>query len=246
MLHPGFILAIALALVHGFGNKLPIFAVIPKFRWTSFAGGVSLAYVFLEIFPELSHIQEEIHHSEISLLQFLENHVYIMALIGLMFFYGLDLFAIKKVCNQESTGETAPEHHDNLTTFWIHISAFGLLNFIIGYLMQDISQHSLVTCILFFLTVALHFFIMDEHLREHQQSLYDREGRWLLVSAIVCGAIVGQVTHFEEVIIGLVWSFLAGSIILNVLKRELPDENNTCYGSLAGGTLLFTFLLLLM
>ena len=243
MLHPGFILAIALALVHGFGNKLPIFKIIPKFRWTSFAGGVSLAYVFLEIFPELSHIQEEIHHSDIILLQFLENHVYIMALIGLIFFYGLDLFALKKLSHQVSNSELA---HDNPIIFWFHISAYGILNFILGYLMQDISEHTLIDCILFFITAALHFFIIDEHLRENQKSLYDKQGRWLLVSAIFCGAIMGQVTYFEEVIVGLVWSFLAGSLILNVLKRELPNEKDTCFGSLMGGSLLFTVLLLLM
>jgi hypothetical protein len=80
MLSPGLILAIALAIVHGFATRLPIFVIVPRFRWTSFAGGVSLSYVFLEIFPELSHTQEELQHSEILLVQFLENHVYILAL----------------------------------------------------------------------------------------------------------------------------------------------------------------------
>ncbi len=58
MISPGLILAIALALVHSFASQLPIFSIIPKFRWLSFAGGVSLSYVFLEIFPELRHAQE--------------------------------------------------------------------------------------------------------------------------------------------------------------------------------------------
>ncbi len=95
MISPGLILAIALALVHGFAARLPIFSLIPRFRWTSFAGGVSLGYVFLEIFPELSHTQEEIQHSEILLVQYLEKHVYILALIGLIVFYGLDLLVLR-------------------------------------------------------------------------------------------------------------------------------------------------------
>ena len=46
--------------------------------------------MFLEIFPELSHAQEELQHSDILLVQYLENHVYILALIGLLVFYVLN------------------------------------------------------------------------------------------------------------------------------------------------------------
>ena len=243
MVSPGLILAIALALVHGFAAQLPIFSIIPRFRWTSFAGGVSLGYVFLEIFPELSHTQEELQHSEILLVQYLENHVYILALMGLIVFYGLDLLALRA----KSLKQSKPEiKHDSLAVFWIHISAFAILNVIFGYLLQDLSEHSLIACILFFIAVALHFFIIDENLREHQPSLYDKQGRWFLVGAIILGSIIGQVAHLNEAVISLVWSFLAGSIILNVLKRELPSEKETCFGSFISGTALFAVLLLSM
>ena len=245
IIHPGIVLAIALAFVHGFSSRLPIFSIIPQFRWTSFAGGVSLGYVFVEIFPELSHIQEEIQHSEISMIEFLENHVYIMALIGLIVFYGLDLLAIKPKPVSSSNLETKVESN-HLMTFWIHIIAFAAFNSLIGYLLQNLSQHSLIDCILFFITVALHLLVTDDHLRKHQPKLYEQKGRWLLVGAIIFGAITGQVTALNKAAIGLVWSFLAGSIILNVLKRELPDENKTCFGSLIGGATLFTLLLLFM
>ncbi len=241
MISPGFILAIALALVHGFATRLPIFSLIPRFRWTSFAGGVSLSYVFLEIFPELSHTQEELQHSEILLVKYLENHVYILALLGLLVFYGFNLLALRTKSNQRTTQELG---HQNSAVFWIHISAFALLNIIMGYLLQDLSEHSLIACIIFFITFALHFFIIDDNLREHQTSIYDKQGRWLLVSAIIFGAVIGQVAHLNETAIAIIWSFLAGSIILNVLKRELPDEKETCFWSFIGGTTLFAGLLL--
>ena len=106
------------------------------------------------------------------------------------------------------------------------------------------SEHSLVACILFFTSIALHFFIIDENLREHQQTLYDRQGRWFLVAAIVLGATIGQVAHLNEAAVSIIWSFLAGSMILNVLKRELPDEKENCFGSFIGGAFLFTLLIL--
>ncbi len=234
MVNPGLILAIALAIVHGFATKLPIFFIIPRFRWTSFAGGVSLSYVFLEIFPELSHTQEELQLAEIAFVQYLENHVYILSLMGLLFFYGLDVLALRSKSLQSS----------GAVIFWIHISAFAILNAIIGYVLQDLSEHSLIVCILFFISIALNFFVVDDNLREHQQSLYDKQGRWFLVGAIVSGAIIGQIVHLHEAALALVWSFLAGSIILNVLKRELPDEKETCFWSFLGGTAFFAVLLL--
>lgn len=233
ILNPGFILAIALALIHGFATKIPIFALVPRFRWLSFAGGVSLGYVFLEVFPQLSKIQEKIEHSEIPVINYLEHNVYLFALIGLMVFYGLDLLAFQS------------KKDNNSNAFWIHIITFSILNVITGYLLQDLGNHSLVQCILFFVPIALHFFIIDENLREHHQSIFDQKGRWYLVGAIIFGAIIGQVGELNEAAIAIIWSFLAGSIILNVLKHELPDEKDSCFGSFVIGNLLFTTLLVL-
>ena len=163
MVNPGLILAIALAIVHGFATKLPIFSIIPRFRWTSFAGGVSLSYVFLEIFPELSHTQEELKHAAIPLVQYLENHVYILALMGLVVFYGLELLALRSKSLQSSTHDKV---NSGAVIFWIHIGAFAILNAIIGYVLQDLSEHSLIVCILFFISIALHFFVtVQSHLR---------------------------------------------------------------------------------
>ena len=241
MINPGSFLAIALALVHGFATKLPIFHLIPRFRWTSFAGGVSLSYVFLDIFPELSHAQEELQHSETLVLKYLENHVYILALVGVLLFYGLNLLALKINFTELSNQEF--KNH-NYLVFWLHISVFAVLNMIISYLLQDLSEHSIIQCILFFITFALHLFIVDEHLREHQQHLYDKFGRWFLVGAIIFGAIIGQGMHLDEATIAIIWSFLSGIIIFNVLNKELPKETKTCFTSFLSGSLLFSLLLL--
>ena len=240
---PGLILAVGLALIHAFVSKLDVAALIPERRWISFAGGVSIGYVFLEIFPELSHAQAELEHSTIPLIAYLENHVYILALLGLLVFYGLDILALtsrrfnRMANNVDST---------SLAVFWIHLTAFVALNAIFGYLLQDMIDHSLLRCVLFFVAVALHFFIIDYNLREHHQTPYDQQGRWFLTAAIMAGAIAGQAIHLDEAAISIVWSFLAGSFILNILKRELPDEQKSCFWSFVGGAALYTGLLLLL
>ncbi len=234
----GYLLAFGLAIVHGFAAELPITRLIPKHRWISFAGGVSLAFVFLEIFPELSHAQEELQHSESVFLQYLENHVYILALMGLMFFYLLDVLVLK-INKHQAVNQDIP------TIFWVHISVFAMVNLTTGYLIQELSHTNLVDCLFFFAAIALHFFIIDEHLRLHHQSPYDRIGRWLLVACIILGAIEGQATILSPLIVTVIWSFLAGNIILNVLKRELPDETENCVLSFVMGTVVFSGLFFL-
>ena len=242
MLSPGLLLAIGLALTHAFASQLPIFSIIPRFRWTSFSGGVALSYVFLEVFPELSHAQAELEHSEIPVLNYLENHVYILALIGLVLYYGLGLLALRSsVAGQPEQSEK----HSNPIIFWSHITVFALLNAISGYLLQSLGEHGLLACLIVFVAIALHLFIIDEKLREHYQALYDKLGRWLLVAAILVGTVAGQAIELNEAAIAIVWSFLAGSVILNVLNRELPNEKENCFFSFLGGTTLFTILLLL-
>ncbi len=240
---PGIALAVGLAFVHAFVSKLKIFSFIPEFRWMSFAGGVSIGYVFLEVFPELSHAQEAIEHSEIPLFAYLENHVYLLALLGLLMFYGLDILALKSRQTNKINNNQDSAHH---TVFWIHIAGFTVLNVIVGYLLQELTSHTLLQCLLFFAAIALHFFIVDHGLREHHQVPYDKYGRWLLTAAIMVGAIAGQSLHLGEAGISLVWSFLAGSIILNILKHELPDEIQSCFFSFMTGAALYTTLLLIV
>lgn len=74
----GFALATCLGLVHIFASQTQWVRYIPQRWWISTAGGVSIAYIFLDILPELSHAQTEVEHSALPVLAYLENHVYIL------------------------------------------------------------------------------------------------------------------------------------------------------------------------
>ncbi|NEP82150.1 MAG: hypothetical protein F6K39_30805 [Okeania sp. SIO3B3] len=237
----GIILAAGLVMVHCFAVRLPIFSIIPRFRWTSFGGGVSLSFVFLEIFPELSHYQHKMQYAESLPAQHIGNHAYFIALLGLLTFYGLGAYT-QRAKSLSPTAESSGEG-GAAAGFWVQISGFAVKNVVFGYLLSDVGKHSGLACVLFFITVALHFFVLDEHLREHRQDLYDNFGRWILAGAIVLGTAIGQTVQLSDVAIAAVWSFLAGSIILNVLKRELPAERETCFVSFVVGCSVFAVLL---
>ncbi len=239
---PALLLGGALALLHLIGTRLPLFKVIPLFRWTSFAGGVSITYVFLEVFPELA--EHQAHQDAIGTpLVFIENHIYLMALAGLVAFYSLDIMRSRRLATLQRRMNdrisTLPE-----TFFWIRLGAFAILNVIFGYLLQDLGHHTVLGCLLFFMAIGLHFFIIDTSFHEHYSALYQRFGRWILASAVLLGTALGLVIEVDVTALAVIWSFLAGSIILNVLRRELPEANQTCYRSFLFGCGLFTVLVL--
>lgn len=46
--------------------------------------------------------------------------------------------------------------------------------------------------------------------------------------------------------VAMVWAFLAGSILLNILKKELPEAERTCFWSFMGGASLYAVLIRLI
>lgn len=59
------------------------------------------------------------------------------------------------------------------------------------------------------------------------------------------GWLIGLVTPVSEIMINVLFSFLAGGVILNVLKEELPEDRQSRFPAFIAGTAIYTFLLLL-
>ncbi|MEP0547398.1 MAG: hypothetical protein ABJF88_10740 [Rhodothermales bacterium] len=229
-----FLAALFLATVHVFAGKLRFLDAVPRSVWLSGAGGASVAYVFLHLLPELAHGQETLAEAMGEALHFLDAHVWILALVGLSAFYGLDKAA------RESEGEG---EHVERGVFWLHVVSFGLYNAIIGYLLlhrEDPTPAALAT---YTTAMALHFVVNDYGLRQNHPRLYHRIGRWLLGAAVVAGWVVAALVRLPEpVVVGAV-AFLGGGVILNVMKEELPEDRKSRFLPFAVGATLYAALL---
>jgi zinc transporter ZupT len=235
------IFAIGLALAHLFSGKLRFLHSIPRSRWLSIAGGVSVAYVFVHIFPELSEGQEELEQTGRFAIGFLEHHVYLVALIGFTIFYGLERIAKASRQRQRKAGEGDKTSSD---IFWLHIASFAIYNALIGYLLVHREDGGFFNLLFFSLAMALHFIVNDDGLREHHKSVYDKIGRWILVGAIILGWVIGEATELPQAAIAVLFAFLAGGIILNVLKEELPEDRESRFWAFALGAGGYALLLL--
>ena len=234
---------VALSIVHLFSNRLRFLDGSPRSIWLSIAGGISVAYVFVHLLPELAEGQETLAQAlgEREGLAFLESHIYLVALLGLAVFYGLERLATssrrreRQVSKKDSTREGV---------FWLHISSFAVYNALIGYLFFHRLATGLENLLLFFVAMALHFVVNDHGLREHHKEAYLRRGRWVLAAAVVLGWVVGRLTEIPEVAIAVLTAFLAGGVIMNVLKEELPEERESRFWAFALGGAVYTGILL--
>lgn len=94
------------------------------------------------------------------------------------------------------------------------------------------------------MATALHFVTSDYGLREDHKHRYDRKGRWMTAAAVLAGWVLGAVTEVPQVVVGLLFAFLAGGVVLNVLKEELPEERQSNFGAFAFGTAGYALILL--
>lgn len=233
------ILAVCLAITHIGAGKLRFLDKIPRSRWLSMASGVSVAYVFVHLLPDLGERQQLF--SDINVIAFLEHHVYLLALAGLSIFYGLErMVTFSRQTNQEEEGF----ERTDLGIFWIHIASFSIYNALIGYLLIHREENGIKSLLLFFVAMALHFVVNDYGLRQDHKKIYHDLGRWILAGAIILGWVIGAGTKISEAMISALFAFLAGSVIFNVLKEELPEERQSRFWAFALGAGVYSILLL--
>ena len=233
--------ALGLALLHLYAARVRRLEMIPRSLWLSMASGVSVAYVFVHLLPELAAGQVEVHSAVGGAVGWLEHHVYLMAMVGLSAFYGLERLAVRSRQAAEARTEAS---RPSTGVFWLHIGAFAIYNGLVGYLLVHREASGWQGLALFAVAMGLHFVVNDYGLSDHHQDLYRRRGRWLLASAILVGLGLGWITSVSELAVAMLFAFLAGGVIMNVLKEELPEQRQSRFWAFAVGAAAYTALLL--
>ncbi len=227
------IAACVMALLHFFAGRLRFLAGLPRSRWLSIAGGISVAYVVVHLLPELAEYQEVIAERGARIVQATERHVYVVALVGLAAFYGVE--------NASRAERGSAGEGDDLTGATVFsFATYTLYNATIGYLLVRREGQLL----LFAIALGLHFLVTDYGLREQHGTTYHRYGRWVLSQAVVAGAALGYLAEVPEAFVGVLIAFIGGGTILNVLKEELPTERESRFGAFLAGLVGYTAVLL--
>lgn len=225
---------LVLAAVHSIGGRIAVLGVLPRNLWLSFAGGVTLSYVFMHILPEL-HQHQQVFSANSGGNAYWDMHVYLLSVAGVLVFYGIERLALHNRRDRESTSHVV---------FWAHIASYALYNLLIGYLLLQPERDDPAALILFTVAIGLHFLVNDQFNWEHHKHAYRRFGRWILSASVLLGFAVGLGLRLEYTIVSALFAFLAGGIVINVLKEELPAERQSRFWPFALGAALYSTLMM--
>ncbi len=216
--------ALAMAAVHVASPRLVFLDRTPRSIWLSAAGGVSVAYVFVHLLPELARMQEE-HFSD----HRIDSALYLFSLAGLVAYYGLERVVAR---HGGGEGQKTPAG-----VFWLHIGSFALYNLLIGYLLDEQARlEGASGMALYAAAMALHFVVNDRALYRQHGRLYTTRGRWLLAAAAPAGWGAGLAIEIPASWIAAAIALLAGSVVLNVIKEELPEDRESRFWAFLLGT----------
>ncbi|AHE99904.1 hypothetical protein THITH_03295 [Thioalkalivibrio paradoxus ARh 1] len=187
----------------------------------SLAGGMAVAYAILILLPEFEYI-----HGQVG------NIVYPMVLAGLVGFYALELYLLQRRPS-ESRGS------DAFRMASLHIGTVWLYTWGIIYAMPDqVLQHG---AMVYFSVAAIgmHLVYKDYLMSVHHDEAYLHWGRYLLASAPLIAWGMGLMLEPSEFVSDLIVALLAGYLLQNVFRNEIPDDRASCVPSFALGAVLF-------
>jgi hypothetical protein len=217
-------------------------------RWhlavVSAAAGASCAYVFVELLPELSEAgQAFVEATDHLKLPFPEYRVYVAALVGFVFFYGLEHMT---AWAERSGRKSAPEYGSGDPIYLLHIGGFAAYGWLVSYTMVRGPDRTPTFVALYALAMGLHFLSLERSLVEEHAELYRRPGRQILAGAVLAGWACGALFELSRPLILTATGFIAGSVVMNNLIAELPGDREGRYWPFALGAVGYALLTLLM
>ncbi len=218
----GFIALLVLSAIHLFANRAKVLGWVWHGQFLSFASGISLSYVFVDLLPALEKGSPVLKQAFGNLLPFLELHTYLIALLGILFYYGVESAQSK------------------LNNSWVPITGYLLFNFLVGAGLSDSSNPEIQPLTLFTIAIGMHYFVRDHmaNVTKHPVVL----GALILI--FFAGYLVGYLTEIPPAASAVGISFVAGGMILNIFRYELPKKEKGGYVWFVLGALLYTTLLL--
>ena len=221
-------LAACLSLIHLVAEKVPFSSPMTRERWLSAGAGVSIVYVFVVVLPKIGAHAEALEGTPIS-------EGYFLVFCGLAAFFGVERIAREANSNG---GVLEVGWLTRRPVFWAHIAVFVAYNTVIGYMLVD--GRLIDRPLPYAIAMGLHLFGIDEGLRGHHNEGYHRIGRWLLAGSVLVGAGLALTISIDPATQTWMLALLAGGIIFNAIKEELPEDQESSFWAFIIGAGVFS------
>ncbi|MDG5788044.1 hypothetical protein QA612_11135 [Evansella sp. AB-P1] len=224
-----FIMGIAFIFIHLFANSLIPSGRIQRLKWFSFSGGLAVSYVFVYVLPSLH--KEQLLVKKYGDFFTMESELYFVGLLGVLLFYGIQKVVRKAQLNHKNRKARM--------LFWLQILFFGMYNMLIAYTV--ISHNVLgIQAVFYGLAVGLHFVAVAHDLWREYADIYNQIGRYVLALGIIVGWIMGMLVDLSPLTESFIFAFISGAMILNVLKYELPPDDEAHFPTFSIGVISYT------
>lgn len=222
------------------GDKLHPFRRFVRDRRNivSFSAGMSIAYVFMRMMPEL-HGAREILVESVSgkaPMPYEGIFIYFLALVGFLCFYGLD--RLSPATSEDSSAVSDP----NL----INVHVLGLAAYVglMSYLLVRDAGDSVTATTLYTFAFGGHFLALDHSLREGYGEAYQLNGRWLMAASCLIGWFIGVSFVLQEFALALLVAFISGGVIMTNTLMELSEGKDGRFLPFVCGSLLYGLILI--
>ena len=199
----------------------------------SFASGVSAAYVFVDVLPELGVAREVVRSADVP-TPYEGMSLYVIALFGFMVFYGLHHLRSRK-------SELEP-----VTAYRIHLGGFVVYAAMTSYLLVRGLEEIHTTRTFYALAMAAHLLAIDHSLHDERPPTVAHFGRRVLAGACMVGWALAIVVPVPAIALAIVLAFVAGSVIVNSAVTELPSEGEGRFGPFVAGGLIYAVVLIVL
>lgn len=216
-----FFMAVALALLHLAAPRLRRFFSSHETIIRSLGGGMAIAYAFLMLFPELERGHE-----------LLGDSIEFLVLAGFLLFFAL---------------EVRFQHHDperpgppSQAAFRFHLILMWLYNWVVVYALPEIVGLIGAKALISTTAIGLHMMYKDFVVASHHQHAFDSWGRFVLASTPLIGWASAMLFTPSEALGDLLIALLAGYLLQNVFRNELPSYKKSSFLLFVAGVMLYS------
>jgi zinc transporter ZupT len=220
------VLGIILSLTHFFGEK-----ILAKFKHhnqskvISFGAGISITYLFLQLFPEL--------YSEVI---YTNKLVFVYVLIGFTLLHLREKYIYQHVQKRRLLFELKEAHS----------VAFFVYHFILGIVIVKIIQSNLLEGLLFFVPIFFHAAISNVAMSEIHHHIKGRFDMKILLSlAPIAGVLLGLMFVISNLFYAILLGFVAGALLYVIVRDVLPKDRKGSIEYFVVGTAVYTLLIML-
>lgn len=226
-MYMAWLLAGLITILHYFRERIDESTASYQASITSFASGITIAYIFLQLFPELT-----------TAIPMLGDIVFLPVLCGVATIHLIE----KQIYIHEKSADALRKDFKEL-----HTGILLLYHLVIGILLFQLLQGDLVRGTLFILPILFHIAISSLSLSElHEDILHPHLVHASVSLAPLMGIAIARFISISQALFYTLLGFVTGILLYTTLRDSLPQKDKGAVLAFVTGTLAYSSIILVL